>query len=173
MKNLLNKIRKNNKGFTLVELIIVIAIIAILAAVLAPQYIQYVERARESNDASTAAAIRQAAVTACIDPACDVAAGEVVTVTWSTNGADGEAKVTVAGSTNGNGKVAQTIEDVVGEGVALTGAETSNIKFESKMAKTEDFVVYIKDGNATITTACQNWADAMDETAVASAPTAD
>ena len=38
----LKKNRRNNKGFTLVELIIVIAIIAILAAVLAPQYIRYV-----------------------------------------------------------------------------------------------------------------------------------
>ncbi len=41
---------KNNKGFTLIELIVVIAIIAVLAVVLAPQYIQYVERGRESND---------------------------------------------------------------------------------------------------------------------------
>lgn len=48
MKN----IRKNNKGFTLVELIIVIAVIAVLAAVAAPQYIKYVERSRQGTDAS-------------------------------------------------------------------------------------------------------------------------
>lgn len=47
MKNLMNKIRKSNKGFTLVELIIVVAIIAVLTAVLAPQYIKYVERAED------------------------------------------------------------------------------------------------------------------------------
>ena len=52
MKNLMNKIRKANKGFTLVELIIVVAIIAVLSAVLVPQYIQYVEKSRIGADES-------------------------------------------------------------------------------------------------------------------------
>lgn len=41
---------KNNKGFTLVELIIVIAVVAVLSAVIAPQYITYIERSRISTD---------------------------------------------------------------------------------------------------------------------------
>lgn len=38
--------KKNRKGFTLVELIVVVAILGVLMAVLVPQYIQYIEKSR-------------------------------------------------------------------------------------------------------------------------------
>lgn len=41
---------KNNKGFSLVELIIVIAIMAVLVGVIAPQLIKYIEKSRTSAD---------------------------------------------------------------------------------------------------------------------------
>ena len=46
----MKRVKLNNKGFSLVEIIIVIAIMAILAAALAPQLIKYLETSREASD---------------------------------------------------------------------------------------------------------------------------
>ena len=45
-----NPERKQNKGFTLVELIVVLVILAILAAILIPALLGWIDRAREKKD---------------------------------------------------------------------------------------------------------------------------
>ena len=59
---------KNNKGFSLVELIIVIAIMAILVGVMAPQLIKYIEKTNVSSDVQLCDTIREAVQTAMMDP---------------------------------------------------------------------------------------------------------
>jgi len=59
--------KKDNKGFSLVELIIVIAIMAVLVGVLAPQFIKYVEQSRRSRDIQTAQEIRESVLAAIAD----------------------------------------------------------------------------------------------------------
>lgn len=59
--------KKNNFGFSMVELIIVIAIMAILAAALAPVLIKYINKARISSDIDTGKAVATAIMTVIAD----------------------------------------------------------------------------------------------------------
>ena len=49
MKKRLEALKKDQKGFTLVELIVVLVILAILAALLVPALLGYIDRAREAK----------------------------------------------------------------------------------------------------------------------------
>lgn len=55
--------KKNNKGFTLVELIVVIVILAILAALLVPALVGWIDKAREKSYAVEARTVYLAAQT--------------------------------------------------------------------------------------------------------------
>lgn len=58
--------KKNNKGFTLVELIVVLVILAILAAILVPALLGWIDKAREksvTNNAEAALVATQGLVT--------------------------------------------------------------------------------------------------------------
>lgn len=55
------KMKGNNKGFSLVELIVVMAIMAILAVTLAPRLMQYVEKANRASDQEAVSTIFTAA----------------------------------------------------------------------------------------------------------------
>ena len=77
--------KKNNKGFSLVELIIVIAIMAILAGALAPALIKYINKSRRSTDVQNADSLRTALQTALSDPeAADASAANSTAVQAAT-----------------------------------------------------------------------------------------
>lgn len=74
--------KKDNKGFTLVELVIVIAILAILVGLLAPQYTKYVKKSRKAADASNMDEMVKVIKVYAADPANELEAGTyTVTIT--------------------------------------------------------------------------------------------
>lgn len=84
---------KNNKGFSLVELIIVIAIMAILVGVMAPQLIKYIEKANASADAQLADTVHSAVIDAALDPEVATASSpgipssaEIIGSPWTSSG---------------------------------------------------------------------------------------
>ncbi|MBP5489621.1 MAG: prepilin-type N-terminal cleavage/methylation domain-containing protein [Lachnospiraceae bacterium] len=76
---------KNNRGFSLIELVVVIAIMAILVGVLAPAYLQYVEKARRRVDDSAAGEIKHAAENVVFSGGFQLDNGDVL-VTFNSSG---------------------------------------------------------------------------------------
>lgn len=117
-----NELRKNNKGFSLVELIVVIAIMAVLVAVIAPQLLKYVEKGRQSTDVQTVDNVASALQTYYAD---DDSHG-VVTITISSSG------------------VSDKTEN------ALVDAKLTEVKLKGKWT-TDPSVTLSADGELTIT----------------------
>ena len=87
MFKFLKERKKDNKGFTLVELVIVVAILAILVGILAPQYTKYVEKSRKTADASNMDEIVKVIKVFAADPDNDLPAGKyTVTIPSSSSG---------------------------------------------------------------------------------------
>ena len=118
---------KNNKGFSLVELIIVIAIMAILVGVMAPQLIKYIEKTNVSSDTQLCDSIRTALTTATMDPDVVKAGADLADTTADVS--------TITGSV-------QTMAE------EILGVSLSNLQgqLKSKSAKTGG-IEYTKSGN--------------------------
>ena len=98
MFKFLRERKKDNKGFTLVELVIVIAILAILVGLLAPQYTKYVEKSRKSADVNNMDELIKAVEVYEIDHASKTTGAEQkVTITLTKTAAP--TAVTTVGST--------------------------------------------------------------------------
>ena len=105
MKKLLQK-RKNNKGFSLVELIVVVAIMAVLIGVLVPTLVRNVEKSKKQKDVSAVEEVRNQMTIALADEKFTSLKG---TITCN-NG-----KITLDGSTKGvepNDTAADYIKEV-------------------------------------------------------------
>lgn len=73
--------KKNNKGFSLVELIVVVLIMAIIATALTLAVTKYVAKSKRSSDANTAGELKTAAETAVTDYLTSVDALKKGTIT--------------------------------------------------------------------------------------------
>lgn len=76
----LREMKKNNKGFSLVELIVVIAIMVVLIAVLGSTILGYIEKSKYSKDISALDSINTAVKTFVADPSSDYTDGAEYTL---------------------------------------------------------------------------------------------
>jgi len=94
----MKKITKNNKGFSLIELIIVIAIMAVLVAIIAPNLTKYLGSSKKNTDKKNSDEIVSTIKTCITD--FETTNGDLIsstgtaTVTWSASGS------TVLGTSN-------------------------------------------------------------------------
>ena len=113
MLKLFNKKKKDNKGFTLVELVIVVAILAILVGILAPQYTKYVERSRKAADASNLDNLVTAVKVAAADANADVVYESDVTYTIKID-ANGTTLTPTAANTNKTEALTNALNEYAG-----------------------------------------------------------
>lgn len=143
MFKFLNK-KKNNKGFTLVELVIVVAILAILVGVLAPQYTKYVEKSRKAADVSNVENLVTVLKTAASDSTDTLAAGDYkITIT-----ADG---TTITGP-KGATKLTETVNEFAGDNWSnVTLKSTRWTNKEGTNTSIGATVTIAADGKVTVT----------------------
>ena len=143
---------KNNKGFSLVELIIVIAIMAILVAVMAPQLIKYIEKANVSADTQICDSVRTAIQTTIMDPAIVTDKNYTdVTTAAATKYASIDAICTKAGID----AFKQNIGDLLSTGTTNIDSTLTD-QLKSHDAKGKSFSIYLGPKGANIIVYLQN-----------------
>lgn len=76
----LKEMKKNNKGFSLVELIVVIAIMVVLIAVLGSAILGYVDKSKYSKDMSALDSLSSAVKAYAVDPNANYTSGKEYTL---------------------------------------------------------------------------------------------
>lgn len=128
--------QKNNKGFSLVELIVVVAIMAVLMGILVPTLVKNVEKSKKQKDASAIEEIRSTMVTTLADP------------TYS----DIEAKIVYDGTTidvdtpKSISAVKPITDTEVKTFLTAVSADVKDWKFTSKAYKADDEVTFVISG---------------------------
>lgn len=132
--------KKDNKGFSLVELIIVIAIMAILVGVVGTQVLPYIDKSRHAKDVQVLSGLCTDATAAYSSTASDL--------TESTYTITIKDTVTVAGGSDSTG--ATKLKDAFAEYNGVT--KVKDLKLESKEGKkVTEITITCKDTKPMVT----------------------
>lgn len=148
--------KKDNKGFTLVELVIVIAILAILVGLLAPQYTKYVEKSRKAADASNMDEMVKVIKVYAADPANELEAGKYTIKITPASGTSVEVKALNAAATityneqNHNTGLGKELEDSIPSWYK-TNTKSQKWGDAGKPAAISATVTVGKDGGTSVT----------------------
>lgn len=128
--------QKNNKGFSLVELIVVVAIMAVLMGILVPTLVKNVEKSKKQKDASAIEEIRSTMVTTLADPTySDIEA----TIVYDGTTIDVDTPKTIIA-------VEPITEAEVKTFLTAVSADVKDWKFTSKAYKADDQVTFVISG---------------------------
>lgn len=122
--------KKDNKGFSLVELIIVIAIMAILVGIVGTQVIPYIDKSRHAKDVQVLSGLCTDAMTAYSSNAANLDASTTYTITITKSGSD----ISVSTGT-GSDKLKASFTEL------NSVKNTKDLKLESNAGKKVDKVV--------------------------------
>lgn len=122
--------KKDNKGFSLVELIIVIAIMAILVGIVGTQVIPYIDKSRHAKDVQVLSGLCTDAMTAYSSNAANLDASTTYTITITKTDSD----ISVSPGT-GSDKLKASFTEL------NSVKNTKDLKLESNAGKKVDKVV--------------------------------
>lgn len=122
--------KKDNKGFSLVELIIVIAIMAILVGIVGTQVIPYIDKSRHAKDVQVLSGLCTDAMTAYSSNAANLDASTTYTITIT----KGDSDISVSTGT-GSDKLKASFTEL------NSVKNTKDLKLESNAGKKVDKVV--------------------------------
>lgn len=159
MIQMINKLKKNQKGFTLVELIVVLVILAILAAFTIPAMLGFVNDAKAKALVSQTREVYMAYQAAITDESNGTGYknGDVTSAEFKANGSTFTPGLAGTGMDNRIQKsaVSKLVGDIIIETTAsdktVTYSTAKNIKYVVKIDGAKVTNVKLTDGNYTVT----------------------
>lgn len=154
MKKLLAK-KRDNKGFSLVELIVVILIMAVIAVALAPQVMKWVGKSKESTDANNIGQIESAVNAGVADYMAQNNTAEVTPVVYKIQKKTIDDKTTSFLADSTGKEVTKTAGGKTLEDCIL---DAMNGKFPTVQSKADEFfwINITKTGSVTVKQAKEN-----------------